>query len=135
VCMGEFRLGIQNATLKEMRGTQKTVGFAENGKLHKNHRALKARLVSTILSHINDKIASASMKVAEKGKSCRLLPRRPRGMLRSMDTKPAPTIRDLYPHLSENELAEAEQILERYLALVLRIFERTDSEADNNSNI
>jgi hypothetical protein len=47
-----------------------------------------------------------------------------------MDKKPAPTIRDLYPHLSENELAEAEQILERYLTLVLRIFERTDSEAN-----
>jgi len=46
-----------------------------------------------------------------------------------MDPNPTPTIRDLYPHLTENELAEAEHILERYLALVLRIFERTDSEA------
>lgn len=36
-----------------------------------------------------------------------------------------PTIRDLYPRLSDQELAEAEDALERYVALVLRITERT----------
>ena len=39
VCLSEPRLGVQNATLTEMEGTQKTGDFAENGKLHKNHRA------------------------------------------------------------------------------------------------
>jgi hypothetical protein len=34
------------------------------------------------------------------------------------------TIRDLYPHLSEDQLKEAEENLERYLELVLRIYER-----------
>lgn len=47
-----------------------------------------------------------------------------------MKRNPAqPTIRDLYPHLSATELAEAEDNLERYLALVLRIFERVVAEA------
>jgi hypothetical protein len=49
VCMGELRWGVQNATLKETKGTQKTGVFAVNGKLHKNHRAFKARLVSSLL--------------------------------------------------------------------------------------
>jgi hypothetical protein len=35
-----------------------------------------------------------------------------------------PTIRDLYPDLTDEELAEAEDTIERYLELVLRIFER-----------
>ncbi len=39
-----------------------------------------------------------------------------------------PTIHDLYPDLTDKELAEAEDNLERYLALVLRIFERTELE-------
>ena len=37
-------------------------------------------------------------------------------------------IRDLYPHFSEKDLVEAEGNLERYLSLVLRIFERIESE-------
>ena len=45
-----------------------------------------------------------------------------------MDKAPASIIRDLYPHLSEKELAEAEDNLERYLSIVLRIFERVESE-------
>lgn len=48
----------------------------------------------------------------------------------NMDTKSTPTIHDLYPHLTEKQLAEAEHILERYLALVLRIFERAESETN-----
>lgn len=42
------------------------------------------------------------------------------------DKEPTPTIRDLYPHYTEKELAEAEDNLERYLTLVLRIFERRE---------
>jgi len=38
------------------------------------------------------------------------------------------SIRVLYPHFSENELAEAEDNLDRYLAVVLRIFECTEYE-------
>ncbi len=46
------------------------------------------------------------------------------------DTKSTPAIRELYPNLSEKELAEAEDNMERYIALVLRIFERTENEAN-----
>ena len=41
-----------------------------------------------------------------------------------------PSIRDLFPKLTEKELAEAEDNLERYLTLVLRIFERMESKMD-----
>jgi hypothetical protein len=44
--------------------------------------------------------------------------------------KLAPTIRDLYPHFTEKDLAEAEDNLERYLTLVLRIFERMELETN-----
>jgi hypothetical protein len=47
-----------------------------------------------------------------------------------MDKKPAPTIRDLYPQLNDEQLAEVEDTWERYLALVLRIFERLESQTD-----
>lgn len=40
------------------------------------------------------------------------------------------TIRDLYPHLSEPELKEAEENLDRYFELVLRICERIQLEAE-----
>jgi len=46
-----------------------------------------------------------------------------------MDKKtPAKTIRDLYPNLTDEQLAEVEDTWERYLALVLRIFERQELE-------
>jgi hypothetical protein len=45
-----------------------------------------------------------------------------------VDKNSIPSIRDLYPHFSDKELAEAEDNLERYLSLVLRIFERMESE-------
>jgi hypothetical protein len=38
------------------------------------------------------------------------------------------TIKELYPALTDSELVEAEDNLERYLALVLRIFERIELE-------
>ncbi|HEV2694280.1 MAG TPA: hypothetical protein VG347_15405 [Verrucomicrobiae bacterium] len=43
-----------------------------------------------------------------------------------MDDNHPPTIRDLYPTFTEQELAEAEDNLERYLTLVLGIFERRE---------
>lgn len=49
---------------------------------------------------------------------------------RAMDKNPTPTIRDLYPHLSEKELKEGEDNLDRYLTLVLRIFERLQGETN-----
>ncbi|MGC9944441.1 MAG: hypothetical protein ABSE48_21660 [Verrucomicrobiota bacterium] len=48
-----------------------------------------------------------------------------------MEQKPAPTLRDLYPHLNDEQLAEVEDTWERYLALVLRIFERLESQSDS----
>lgn len=45
-----------------------------------------------------------------------------------MVTNSTPTIRDLYPDFTEQELAEAEDTLARYLTLVLRIFERLELE-------
>ena len=47
-------------------------------------------------------------------------------MMAPLNKKPVLTIRDLYPHYTEKELAEAEDNLERYLTLVLRIFERRE---------
>jgi len=52
-----------------------------------------------------------------------------------MDKKADITIRDLYPHLTEAELAEAEDNLERYLMLVLRIFERMELEASESDHL
>lgn len=43
-----------------------------------------------------------------------------------------PTIKDLYPHLNDEELKIAEENLDRYLALVLRIFERLNPEEPKN---
>ena len=42
--------------------------------------------------------------------------------------KTPPTVRDLYPHLTDEELEIVEDQLERYLALVLRIFKRMEKE-------
>jgi hypothetical protein len=38
------------------------------------------------------------------------------------------TIADLYPRLKEAQLQEAEENLERYLELVVRIFERIEAD-------
>jgi hypothetical protein len=46
-----------------------------------------------------------------------------------MDSNLTPTIRDLYPHLTEKELLEADDNIERYLTLVLRIFDRLEADA------
>ena len=41
-----------------------------------------------------------------------------------------PSIRDLYPNLPNDELAEAEDNLKAYLKLVLRIFDRLELSTD-----
>ena len=40
------------------------------------------------------------------------------------------TIRDLYPYLSEEQLKEVEENLERYLELVLQIYERIQKDPE-----
>ena len=45
-----------------------------------------------------------------------------------MDKERVPTIRDLYPDLNDAELAEAEDNLDRYIALVAGIVERLERE-------
>lgn len=44
--------------------------------------------------------------------------------------EPPLTIRDLYPHLSPEEQKEAEENLERYLELVLRIYNRINDSRE-----
>ena len=48
-----------------------------------------------------------------------------------MEKKPAPSIRDLYPNFTEKELAEAEDNLEQYLLLMLRIYERIRADPES----
>ena len=38
------------------------------------------------------------------------------------------TIHDLYPHMSEEELAVAEANLRRYVAVIVRIYDRLQAE-------
>ena len=45
-----------------------------------------------------------------------------------MKKKPAPTIRELYPHMSEEELRVAAENLDQYLILVAQIYERICSD-------
>lgn len=53
-------------------------------------------------------------------------------MLGFMDKRRAknenPTIHDLYPHLNEAQLKEAEENLNRYLEIVLRIYDRIEKD-------
>ncbi len=43
-------------------------------------------------------------------------------------------IRELYPHLQKHELAEVGENLKRYTAVVLRIFERMNSETGKQTD-
>lgn len=45
------------------------------------------------------------------------------------------TIRDLYPDLSPKELEEVHDNLDRYLLLMLRIFERLEEERSEKSDL
>lgn len=49
-------------------------------------------------------------------------------MFKRMEKKPTPTLRDLYPQLTDEQLAEVEDTLEQYLAVALEIFERREVE-------
>ena len=48
-----------------------------------------------------------------------------------MQKRSTPTIRDLYPNLTEEELEQAERNLNDYLLLVLQIFERREIESNS----
>lgn len=52
-------------------------------------------------------------------------------MFRPMEKIIVPTIRDLYPNLSVEELALAEDNLEQYLLLMLRIYERVKADPES----
>jgi hypothetical protein len=52
-----------------------------------------------------------------------------------MDKDFIPIIRELYPHFNDKELAEAEDNLDRYLLLVLRIFERIESKLAQSGSL
>lgn len=47
-----------------------------------------------------------------------------------MEQEPAPTISELYPHLSEEELRDAEDNLAQYLSLALRIYDRIAADPE-----
>jgi hypothetical protein len=51
-----------------------------------------------------------------------------------MVTKPVTTIRDLYPHFTDEQLAEAEDAFDQYLGIVLRIFDRLQQEGQLTVN-
>jgi hypothetical protein len=51
-----------------------------------------------------------------------------------MEKKSAPTIRDLYPHFTDEQLAEAEDAFDQYLAIVLRIFDRLQQAGQLTAN-
>lgn len=48
-----------------------------------------------------------------------------------MNDRQTPTLRELYPHLSDEQLVEVEDSLERYLALVLQIAERVEVQTQS----
>lgn len=45
-----------------------------------------------------------------------------------MDQKNSPSLKQIFPHYTGKQLKEAEENLERYLALILRVLERKKSE-------
>ena len=47
----------------------------------------------------------------------------------------APAFRDLYPHLHEAQLADAEERFDRYIALAVRIFERLRNDPTFPDNL
>lgn len=55
------------------------------------------------------------------------------GRVGSMDKRP--TIRDLYPNLSQAELRETENNLEQYLLIVLRIYERISTDPESYTQL
>jgi hypothetical protein len=49
--------------------------------------------------------------------------------------KHIPTFSELYPHLTEQERADAEDRFDRYLALAVRIFKRLESDPSFPENL
>jgi hypothetical protein len=47
------------------------------------------------------------------------------------EESPLELLQKLYPHLTEEELAQADENLGRYVGLVLRIFERTHPDLED----
>ena len=68
--------------------------------------------------------------VAKSGNISPLHPHALQGYGYYMDNQAFPTIQDLYPHLTDEECAVAEDNLKRYLTLALRIYERKQVETD-----
>ncbi len=50
--------------------------------------------------------------------------------LQKSPIKPTPSLKELYPGLNEAELEAAEDTLEQYIEVVLRIFNRLQSERE-----
>ena len=67
-----------------------------------------------------------SGKHVQSDKFSRLLPSTQTDYAVFMETPP-PTIEELFPHLSAEQLSQAAENLDQYLKLVLRIFERLES--------
>lgn len=45
------------------------------------------------------------------------------------------TLREIYPHLTATEIAEAEDRFDRYLELAIRIFDRLAADASYPENV
>lgn len=85
--------------------------------------------VQSLIFHFIRVFPDESPRVTAKSGIFRgLLTRQQPHYAQTMKNDSFPTIRDLYPHLSEGELAKAEENLDRYLEIVLRIFERLEAE-------
>lgn len=50
------------------------------------------------------------------------------------DRKPSPEICKVYPHFTDEQLIKAEDNLDRYLELMLQIFERLERESRENDS-
>ena len=73
------------------------------------------------------------LQVAAFDKYWRLFRNAPKRNTEVMGDKSIDVLRRLYPHLPDQQLIEAEENLERYFVLRIRIFERMQSEAVTNA--
>ena len=67
------------------------------------------------------------MHVCTFQRQCGYIPVHPILMASPRRTTHRPNIRDLYPEYNDEELAAAEDAFERYLSLILRIFDRLEA--------
>ncbi len=56
-------------------------------------------------------------------------------MLLSMVDDKRPTIKEIYPDLTDEELEQAEANFDAYLQLLLQIFERIEQESASNATL